>query len=217
VTTTCSAAKNWRNSDCAAAREQTSTVPDGIKAPQQDEVCRHAVVALILIGAGVWYRAHIDHAQSAVAVSQHSEPILTPGIQEPEEMRVEPISVEVPTAPDRMLGEAMEQVVNKSSPAALLPALDRILAKYPDYAVGYVMRVGSLCEGNDRAAILSNINSALRYIGNSRIGKDSLGSLLSMRAKIEHANGDDGSAMEDLDKAIHANLADSTQFVNSGR
>ena len=128
---------------------------------------------------------------------------------------------EVPTAPDRMLGKAMDQGDSKNSPAALIPALDRILARYPDYFLGYVMRLGSLCGGNDRAAILSNINSALKYVGTSWIGKgsagkDSLGSLLSMRAKIEHANGDDGLAMEDLDKAIHANLADSTQFVNSG-
>ena len=171
------------------------------------------VVGLIALFA---YRAHIDHAQSALAASQHSEPILIPGIQEPEEMSVQPISVEVPTAPDRMLGEAMQQVGNKSSPAVLLPALDRILAKYPDYSDGYVMRLGSLCEGNDRAAILSDINSALKYIGNSRTGKDSVGSLLSMRAKIEYAHGDDGSAMEDLDKAIHGDLADPTQFVNSG-
>ena len=122
---------------------------------------------------------------------------------------------EVPTAPDRMLGKAMDQGDSKNSPAALIPALDRILARYPDYFLGYVMRLGSLCGGNDRAAILSNINSALKYVGTSWIGKgsagkDSLGSLLSMRAKIEHANGDDGLAMEDLDKAIHANLADST-------
>lgn len=78
------------------------------------------------------YHAQIDHGQSALAVSRHSDPILIRGIQEPEEMRVEPIPVDVLTPPDRMLGEAMEQVGNKSSPAAILPSLDRVLAKYPD-------------------------------------------------------------------------------------
>jgi hypothetical protein len=78
------------------------------------------------------------------------------------------------------------------------------------------MRLGSLCNGNDSAAILSNINNALKYAANSRAGKDSLGSLLSMRAKVKHTNGDDGGAMEDLDNAVHANLSDATQFVNSG-
>jgi len=165
------------------------------------------------------YHAHTDHGQSAVAVSRHSDPILIPGIQEPEEMRVEPIAAAVLTPPERMLADAMQQAGNdnnKGGPAALLPALDRILAKYPDYSDGYVMRLGSLCDGSDRAAILSNINSALKYVSNSRSGKDSPGSLLSMRAKVEHGNGDDSAAMEDLDKAIHANLADASQFVNSG-
>ena len=74
----------------------------------------------------------------------------------------------------------------------------------------------SLCDGNDRTAILANVNNAIKHVSNSRTGKDSLGSLLSMRAKIEHTNGDDAAAMEDLDKAIHANIADAVSFVNSG-
>jgi hypothetical protein len=60
-------------------------------------------------------------------------PILTPGIQEPAEMRVDPIPVAVLTPPEQMMGEAMQQAGNKGGPAALLPALDRILAKYPEY------------------------------------------------------------------------------------
>jgi tetratricopeptide (TPR) repeat protein len=162
------------------------------------------------------YRTQVNHTQSAAAVERHSAPILIPGIQEPAEMRVEPIPVAVLTPPEQMLGEAMQQVGNKGGPAALLPALDRILAKYPDYSDGYVMRLGSLCDGGDRTAILSNVNNALKYVSNSRTGKDSPGSLLSMRAKVEHTNGDDSAAMEDLDKAIHANLADAATFVNSG-
>jgi tetratricopeptide (TPR) repeat protein len=178
---------------------------------------RSTVIALLFgVVALFVYRAHIKHAQTIEAEDRHREPILIPGIQEPQEMGVEPFPINVPTAPERMLGEAMESAGSNSSPVALLPALNRILAKYPDYSDGYVMRLGSLCDGSDRAAILSNINSALKYVSNSRSGKDSLGSLLSMRAKVEHTSGDDAGAMEDLDKAIHANLADSTQFVNSG-
>ena len=131
-------------------------------------------------------------------------------------MRVEPIPVAVLTPPERLLGEAMQQAGNKGGPAALVPALDRILAKYPDFSDGYVMRLGSLCDGGDRTAILSNVNNALKYVSNSRTGKDSPGSLLSMRAKVEHANGDAAAAMEDLDKAVRANLADAATFVNSG-
>ncbi len=172
---------------------------------------------ILLVGLIVLFAhlAQVNRTQLA-ADKAHSTPILIPGIREPAEMRVEPIPVGVLTPPERMLGKAMQQLGNKDGPAALLPALDRILAKYPDYSDGYVMRLGSLCDGGDRTAILSNVGNALKYVSNSRTGKDSLGSLLSMRAKIEHTNGDDSAAMEDLDKAIHANLADATQFVNSG-
>jgi tetratricopeptide (TPR) repeat protein len=171
------------------------------------------ILILVVIGLSI-YRLHSKRVPDA-AENVLRDPILIPGVQEPEEMRVEPIPIEVLTPPERMLGNAMQQVGSNSNPAALLPALDRILAKYPDYSDGYVMRLGSLCSGNDRSTILSNINSALKY-ANSRTGKDSTSSLLSMRAKIEHANGDDTDAMGDLDKAIQADLANSTQFVNSG-
>ena len=178
-----------------------------------------ASLAIVLVFAFIGlfvYRSYSKRDRSIAAQNVHRGPILIPGVQEPEEMQVEPISVETPTPPERMLGEAMQQAGNNSNPAALQPALNRILAKYPDYSDGYVMRLGSLCEGNDRVAILANANSALKYVGNSRTGKDSTAGLLSIRAKIEHTNGEDTHAIEDLDKAIQANLADSTQFVNSG-
>jgi hypothetical protein len=174
-----------------------------------------ALFVLVAIGLSI-YRLHSKRVPDVAAENVLHDPILIPGVQEPEEMRVEPIPVEVLTPPERMLGNAMQQVGSNSNPAALLPALARILAKYPDYSDGYVMRLGSLCSGNDRPTILSNINSALKYAGNSRTGKDSTSSLLSMRAKIEHTSGDDTDAMGDLDKAIQADLSNSTQFVNSG-
>ena len=180
---------------------------------------RTLVAAGILLVGLIWlfaYRAQVNHTQSAAADEQHSAPILIPGIPEPAEMRVDPMPVAVPTPPERMLADAMQQVGNKSDPAALRPALDRIIAKYPDYSDGYIMRLGSLCDGSDRTAILSNVNNALKYLGTSRAFKGSPSSLLSMRAKIEHTNGDDSAAMADLDKAIHADLADAVQFVNSG-
>jgi tetratricopeptide (TPR) repeat protein len=164
------------------------------------------------------YRTRVSHTQSASAdVPSHSPPVLIPGIQEPEEMRVEAISLIIPSPPERMLGEAIQQAGNdKGGPAALLPALDRILAKYPNYSDGYTMRLGAFCDSGDRAAILANVNKALKYASNSRVGKDSTIELLSMRAKVEHANGDDSAAMDDLYKGIQTNLAESTQFVNSG-
>jgi len=131
-------------------------------------------------------------------------------------MRVEPFPAASLTPPEQMLGAAMQEVGNNSQPDALLPALDRILKKYPDYSDGYTMRLAALCSGNDLKAILFNLNSALRYIGNSRAGKDSRNGLLSMRAKIEHTQGEDSEALKDLESVVQANLVDSPQFVNSG-
>jgi len=151
------------------------------------------------------------------AAEQARQPILIPGIQEPEEMRVEPLpinKVEL-TAPERELAEATNNF-SKVNLVEMLPALDRILAKYPDFADGYVFRIGALCESNDRRRIISDLNNALRFMGNSRTGKDSVGSLLSMRAKVAYADGDYVGAMDGLDKAIGVDLAKAAEFTNSG-
>ena len=176
----------------------------------------------ILIGAVLLlgYHAYLARYQPVAAENQHRDPVLIPGINEPEELRVEPVAPSQTklTAPQQMLADAMNNSGQNSDPTALLPAVNKIIAKYPDYSDAYLMRLGALCNGNDRAAIMSDINNALRFKGNSLVGKDtkSFNSLLSMRGKIEHENGDDRAAMDDLDKAIHADLANASKFANSG-
>jgi tetratricopeptide (TPR) repeat protein len=166
--------------------------------------------AVIVLGLAALFgnRAYITHVQA--------EPILISGVQEPDEMRVEPFprSNSALTPAEQMLGDAMKSVGSK--PDALLPSLNQILAKYPDFSDGYLMRLGALCEGNDLAGISSDINNALKYLATSRVGNTSQGSLLSMRAKLEHANGDDRAALDDLDKAIHVDLDKALEFPNSG-
>ena len=177
-------------------------------------------LAILLVGmmALLAYRAPSFHNQPAVAEPKSTPivPILIPGIAEPPEMRVLPFPAPVVTPQMRMLYDAMQQADSKTEPNARRLAVDRIIAKYPDYSDAYTMRLSLLCEGSNRAAILSDINNALKYMSNSATGNDSLNSMISMRAKIEHTNGDDSAAMEDLDKAINTKLADATQFVNSG-
>jgi hypothetical protein len=80
------------------------------------------VLVFAFIGLFV-YRSYSKRDRSIAAKNVHRGPILIPGVQEPEEMQVEPISVETPTPPERMLGEAMQQAGNNSNPAALQPAL----------------------------------------------------------------------------------------------
>ena len=138
------------------------------------------------------YRTYVlspRHNEPSPTNIVHRDPILVPGVQEPEEMRVEPFPAASLSPPEQMLASAMQEVGNNSKPDALLPALDRILKKYPDYSDGYTMRLVALCSGNDLNAILSNLNSVLKYVNSSRVGKDSRNGLLSMRAKIEHTQG----------------------------
>jgi tetratricopeptide (TPR) repeat protein len=174
------------------------------------------LVLLIVIAAFLVYRywAHTQHPQSSVART-HTEPILISGVAEPDEMRVEPFPKLAPTEPERMLGDAMKKTQGNNDPNALLPALNRILAKYTDYGDGYAMRLGSLCSGKDRAAILSDINNALKYNTSSENAKDTQAAMLSMKGKLEHDRGDDAAAMRELDTAVHANLADAVRFTNS--
>jgi tetratricopeptide (TPR) repeat protein len=63
---------------------------------------------------------------------------------------------------------------------------------------------------------MSDISNALKFISNSRIQQDSLSSLLSMRAKLEYANGNFAAAMDYLDRTIRADLTKATEFANSG-
>jgi hypothetical protein len=145
----------------------------------------------------------------AIAAEQPRAPILIPNIQEPEEMRVAPYpgSDAVLTPADRMLGEAMTNGNNDAN--AMLPAINRVVASYPEYAPAYVMRLGALCEGSDKDAVLSDINNALKF-GSSKVFsetmKQSVGSFYGMRANVEYLKGDYAGAITDLEKAVHADL-----------
>jgi len=155
--------------------------------------------------------------QSIAAQEQRRAPILIPGVEEPDEMRVEPLPkqhVEL-TAAERELAEATNNF-SKINLIELLPALDRILAKYPDFADGYIFRLGAFCENDDRRRAAADVNSALKSMGNSRTMKDTLGAFISMRAKLAYTDGDYVGAMDGLEKAIRADLKNATQFTNSG-
>jgi tetratricopeptide (TPR) repeat protein len=146
------------------------------------------------------------------------------GVHEPDEMRVEPFpiaTVEM-TAPERELAEATDNLSKVNLPE-MLPVLDRILAKYPDFAEGYVFRLHAFCEGNEPQKVMSDISNALKFMSTSRfmgtagsLIKDTSAALLSMRAKLEYANGDYVAAMNGLEKVIQADLENATKFTNSG-
>jgi tetratricopeptide (TPR) repeat protein len=182
-----------------------------------------ALITLVPSQTMVPIRSPEEHAAGSrqmrvTETQQRREPILIPGVQEPDEMRVEPLltkTVEL-TDPERELAEATRNF-SKVNLAELLPALDRILAKYPDFADGYVFRLGAFCERNDWRAAMSDINNALKFMSSSRsmAAKEPPVDLLSMRAKPAYADGDYLGAMEGLDKAIRADLKNANRFTNS--
>jgi tetratricopeptide (TPR) repeat protein len=176
--------------------------------------CRHGTTALLL-GFASAVLSQASDAQAAATESHNSGPILISGINEPKEMRVEPRPITVPSEPEKMLAAETQGGSKMNDPSVLLPALNRVLTKFPGYSDGYSIRAGLLCSGGDRAAILADIKSALSHVQNSRV-KESTASLFSMRAKIEHLNGDDGDALADLDKSVSANPSGADKFVNSG-
>jgi len=167
-----------------------------------------------LCGVGLLITASIM-ANTSAAQEQHLAPISIPGVQEPEEMLVEPF----PTTknnlspPQRMLGEAFSR---GNKPADWLPILNQIIAQYPNFPDAYVLRLATFCEGNDVAAIASDLDHALPFIDKSFTGKETIGSLLSMRAKMEYAAGNYVGAMDGLEKAVRADLHKADQFTNSG-
>jgi tetratricopeptide (TPR) repeat protein len=155
-----------------------------------------------------------------LADEQSRAPILIPNVQEPDEMRVAPLPMRnaASTPADRMFEEAIQ--ANKSDAHAILPAINRIIALYPEYAAAYVMRLRALCEGSDKDAILFDISNALKLSASTENLLETLnqsaGSLYGMRAKIEYLKGDYSGAISDLEKAVHADLTRPTDFVNTG-
>jgi tetratricopeptide (TPR) repeat protein len=79
------------------------------------------------------------------------------------------------------------------------------------------MRAFLLCGStNDLSAITADLDRALKFIAGARTGKSSVVSLLATRAKAEFANGNHLIALNELEKAVQADLGKATEFTNSG-
>ena len=89
------------------------------------------IVVFPVLAALLGNRIYLTPVQAEAGQSRR-KPIIILGVKEPDEMRVEPFPLtnSVLTAPELMLADGMKSVEN-NKPAALLPALNQILAKYP--------------------------------------------------------------------------------------
>ncbi|NOJ41054.1 tetratricopeptide repeat protein [Bradyrhizobium australiense] len=164
---------------------------------------RAAVFALLVIGS------------PSFAEQPGSSPVLISGVQEPEEMRAPPVAVGAKelSPPEREFAAATENFSKINDPN-VLPALNRILAKYPDFGDGYVARLSFLCDRNDRQAALTDLASAIKFAASSR-SKDTV-ALSSIRAKLVFASGDQAGAMNLLEEAVRTDPRHASDFVNTG-
>jgi hypothetical protein len=100
-----------------------------------------------------------------LAAKEPRGPIRASGVNEPDEMLVEPFPATVLTEREQMLKTAFDN----SEDAVRLSALNQVISKYSDYSDAYILRLSVFCNGNDRAAILSDIDNALKFIENSSL------------------------------------------------
>ncbi|MGD4163750.1 hypothetical protein QT631_22510, partial [Xanthomonas citri pv. citri] len=104
--------------------------------------------------------------------------------------------------------------LTRISDPKVLPALNAILAKYPDFGDGYLFRLSFLCDRNDRQAALADVNAAIKFAATSR-SKDSV-AVPSMLAKLTFANNDYANAMKLLEDAVRSDPRHASDFTNSG-
>jgi tetratricopeptide (TPR) repeat protein len=179
------------------------------------------VTAMALLTAPLAYYMIKNHrpataSQPAPVAEAHQKPILIAGVNEPEEMRVEPKAVPVITPADRAIGEVLKKFNGKSNPAELPKLMYPIVAAYPNNGNARLLRLSGLCEiptSADRA-ILSDIEVAIK--NPPEHDATSIGSLLAMRAKLAHDAGNDEKAMDDLEAATDAVGAKASDVFNNG-
>jgi tetratricopeptide (TPR) repeat protein len=180
---------------------------------------RWEIVAVLgLIGGSTLVYYEITNRRpTANPADLHRPPILVAGVTEPDELRVEPLAPPTPNAADRALGEAFQKLGSKNATTDILNLVNPLLASYPDYADGYVLRVGALCQlsTSNHTAIISDIDAAIKY--HPRAESSSVGNLLAMKAKIEYADDEDGRAMADLEAAMRGDLEKAAQMFNNGQ
>jgi tetratricopeptide (TPR) repeat protein len=171
-----------------------------------------ACVMLLVVAASIMFR-RLSSTTKEVAESQprlHG-PILIPGVDEPEELRVEPIPFPSLSPQMRMLSQAMES----KNHGDWLQALNHVIQKYPRYGDAYAIRATLLCEGSGNGvAVMNDIESANRY--GTEMLSDKPDMFVPIKAKIAHSNGNNTAAIAELFQYISKHPSDALSFAGSG-
>jgi tetratricopeptide (TPR) repeat protein len=169
-----------------------------------------ACVILLVVSASIMFRRLSTTKEVAQSQPRLHDPILIPGIEEPEELRVVPVPFPNPSPEMRMVGQAIESKNQKD----WLPALNRVVEKYPHFGDAYAMRATLLCEGGNRVAVMNDIESANRY--GAQMLSDKSDMFVPIKAKIEHSNGNDTTAIAELFQYISKHPSEALSFAGSG-
>jgi len=172
-------------------------------------------IAVVCV-AGAAYYGLKHRPPTAKPLDGPRPPILVAGVNEPDELRVEPFPLPVLTPPEQAFADELRKPKVPNAKFDMLALVNPVLKSYPDYGDGYAMRATALCEvpATKPADIISDINSAIKY--HAKPENASSGELLSIRARLEYAAGQSDSAMTDLENGMKSNLDDAAQIFNNG-
>lgn len=162
---------------------------------------RIAGFVAVICASGAAYYALTNRKPVVKPPDGPHPPILVVGVNEPDELRVEPFPLPVLTPPEQAFADQLRKPTSPNAKFDMLAMINPILKSYPDYGDGYAMRVTALCEApaTKPAAIISDIDSAIKY--HAKPESASTAELLSFRARLEYAAGQSGSAVTDLKTA----------------
>ena len=143
-------------------------------------------------------------------------PISVAGVNEPVELRVEPVPLPVLSPGEQALSDELKKPLPPNTKLDMIAVVNRVLKSHPDYGDGYAMRIAGLCDvpATKPEAIVSDINSAIKYGINPE--STSPGDLLSFRARLEYSKGQFQAALTDLDNGMKSNLDGAAQMFNNG-
>ena len=123
-----------------------------------------ALIGIIVVSALAYY-AIANRQPPVKQVDLPRAPILVAGIDEPEELRVEPTPLPVLTPAEQAFANELRKPTPPNAKRDVVALINPILKSFPEYGDGYAMRMQSLCYVNATKAesIVSDINFAIKY------------------------------------------------------
>jgi tetratricopeptide (TPR) repeat protein len=151
---------------------------------------------------------------AAVPAFSQSTLIKIGGVSEPPELTGDTKVVTKATPAEKQLMEIVGHMKDKDETKSVLPALNRLIAQYPDYSDAYFLRATSeacVLDSHDFGSIATDIEAAMSRSGVSIYNTTDYYSLLG---KVEMEKAEFGQAMNDLEKGMTRDLTTASRMFN---